>query len=475
MRLYILAPSRDAKGTQLEYLTKTILKGLGYQFVSTNFIASGGDEIDVFAKMIIPTPGNKAEYPVLCECKAHDHPINENDWQKFLGKMFKQRSRNRMTQGIMIALSDANGNVRGDFDQSKYEGIQLLRGEDLIQSISKVFFLETESIAQEQVRQLTNETVISVDLVLFEKEIYWLFSFASGQYSLFNKNYLSLSGELANRIIPLIAKNTTFKPSSYKDVRKEFELVQRRRLIHSVLCWRLMKGRLSFEDGISDVVFLTKGGVKPSMKDVEEVVGTIPFAHVDYPSNTATIKDPSEIDYPSFYRSLLDNSIPVFLFDDYYMQHIDEDLINRICEIQYGLVLSGDDKARCLFILRHSPRALSYALTPDVLLKSCILMDKQISGNTSRNHFFERLSSFFEADAKEGGSTIVFGKAGLRDFQKSISLTLVDRTGEKQVISTNQRLFYAPTENGNWAIVEAVDGFTGEYDPETDRVVQKKT
>lgn len=474
MRLYILAPDRDAKGTQLEYLSKIILKELGYQFVSTNYIASGGDEIDVYAKMIIPTPGKTTEYPVLCECKAHDHPINENDWQKFLGKMFKQRSHNRLTQGILIALSDANGNVRGDFDQSEYEGIQLLRGEDLIQSISKVFLLESESIAKEQVQQLTNETVISVDLVLFEKEIYWLFSFASGQYSLFNKNYLSLPGDLADRIIPLIAKNTTYKSSSYKDIRKEFELVQRRRLVHSVLCWRLMKGRLSFEDGISDVVFLTKGGVIPSLKDVEEVIGTIPFANVDFSSESATIKDPSEIDYPSFYRSLLGNPIPVFLFDDYYMQHIDEDLVNRICEIQYGLVLDADDKARCLFILRHSPGALSYALTPDALLKGSVFVEKQFGGSTSRNHFFERLSAFFEADAKEGGSTIVFGKAGLRDFQKSISLTLVDRTGEKQVISTNQRLFYAPTENGNWAIVEAVDGFTGEYDAETDRVVSKK-
>ena len=114
MKLYILATGKDAKGTQLEYLTKTILESLGYEYVATNVVGAGGDEIDVMAKMVIPSIGGSQEFPLICECKAHEGPININDWDKFLGKVFKHQKADPQTRGLMIALSDANGNVKGE-------------------------------------------------------------------------------------------------------------------------------------------------------------------------------------------------------------------------------------------------------------------------------------------------------------------------------------------------------------------------
>lgn len=473
MRLYILASGKDAKGTQLEYLTKAILDSLGYQYVATNYIASGGDEIDVFAKIIIPSPGKLMEYPVLCECKAHESPISENDWQKFLGKMFKQRERNRLSQGLMIALSDANGNVKGDYDQSHYEGIQLLQGNDLIQPLSKAFSLESEPIAREQVSHLTNETVVSVDLVLLEKEIYWLFTFASGQFSVFDKNYHSLSESVANSLLPLLSKYTTHNPSSYKDIRKEFEFVRRRELVHTVFCWRMMKGSLHFDEAIANVVSLTKGAIVPDIKDVEEVAASIPFARVDSQAKTAFLKEPEEIEYIVFYRELLQGAVPVSLIDDYYLCHIDYDLLNRICELQFGLPINENDNEKCLFLLRHSPSALRYALTPDPLLKGMVMMDKHSENHSARNHFVERLISLFEDDLKGEGTHMVFGKLGLRDFSKEISIKVTDKSGEEQSISTSQRLFCVQTDDGSSVIVQAIESFKGKYDPITDRVTDQ--
>lgn len=115
MKLHILASGKKAKGIQLERLTQRILEHIGYEYVNTNKIGAGGDEIDVDAKYVLPQPVENSVYRVICECKAHEKPITIDDWDKFIGKVYKY-DRNGLTMGLMIALSDANGNVKGDIN-----------------------------------------------------------------------------------------------------------------------------------------------------------------------------------------------------------------------------------------------------------------------------------------------------------------------------------------------------------------------
>ncbi len=465
MKLYILATGKDAKGTQLEYLTKTILESLGYEYVATNVIGAGGDEIDVSAKMVIPSIGGNQEYPLICECKAHENPINITDWDKFLGKVFKHQKDNPQTRGLMIALSDANGNVKGEVADKNYKDVQLLQGKDLIKPLSKTFHLEDEKIAREDVSHLTNETVVSVDLILYEKEIYWLFTFANGQYSIFDKNYKSLPHKHESTLLPLLEKYSTLQASSYKNVRLEFEFRQRRAFVRAAICWHLMQGQMTYQDAISDVVTMTSGGMVPEMKDVEEEMPTIPFANVDEDNHTATLKPSEEIDYANFYFWLLRGPIPVFLYNDYYQEHIDETLLNTILTIQYNLELSDKDKQSCLFVLRHSHSALRYALHPDLLLQGSVLMDKEKGTSSARNRFVEQLLVNLEADINND-AVMPFEKLGLRDFTKQVTMRLVDKDGAVREISTNQRLFLLPVKTGGWTIVLAADGFEGEFDLE---------
>lgn len=465
MKLYILANGKDAKGTQLEYLTKTILESLGYDYVATNVIGAGGDEIDVTARMVIPSIGGNQEYPLICECKAHESPINITDWDKFLGKVFKHQKNNPQTRGVMIALSDANGNVKGEVAEKNYKDVQLLQGKDLIKPLTKAFHLEEEKIAREEVSHLTNETIVSVDLILFEKDVFWLYSFANGQFSIFDKNYKSLQHKQEGILLPLVEKYTTLQATSYKNVRWEYELRQRRIFVRAATCWHLMQGQMTYQDAISDVVTMTGGGMVPEMKDVEEEMPSIPFANVDEEHHIATLKAPEEIDYANFYFWLLRGPIPVFLYNDYYQEHINEALLETILSIQYNLELSDEDKLSCLFILRHSHSALRYALQPDVLLNVSVLMDKEKGTSNARNRFVEQLLVNLERDVKDE-PMMPFEKLGLRDFSKKVSMCMVDKDGKDSEISTSQRLFLLPVSTGGWTIVLAADGFDGKYDPE---------
>ena len=64
MKLHILGKNLDDKETQLEQLTTSILKNLGYIDIATNVIGSGGSEVDVVANYKMPSieQSNKANF-----------------------------------------------------------------------------------------------------------------------------------------------------------------------------------------------------------------------------------------------------------------------------------------------------------------------------------------------------------------------------------------------------------------------------
>ena len=59
----------------------------------THEIGSGGNEIDVVAEKHMTNFGVSKTYPLICECKAHENPVNMNDWLKFLGKVYKEKGK----------------------------------------------------------------------------------------------------------------------------------------------------------------------------------------------------------------------------------------------------------------------------------------------------------------------------------------------------------------------------------------------
>ena len=88
MRLLLLEENKDKKGKLLETIVKVLLASYGYDYVATNEIGAGGNEIDVVAEKKQIIVGGVKTYPLICECKAHESPVNMNDWLKFLGKVY---------------------------------------------------------------------------------------------------------------------------------------------------------------------------------------------------------------------------------------------------------------------------------------------------------------------------------------------------------------------------------------------------
>lgn len=472
MKLHILASGKKAKGIQLERLTQRILEHIGYEYVNTNKIGAGGDEIDVDAKYVLPQPVDNSVYRVICECKAHEKPITIDDWDKFIGKVYKY-DRNGLTMGLMIALSDANGNVKGDIEEhkNKYEGkIKLITGKDLIKSLSDAYGLENIEVAKEEVNHLTNDTITNVDIVLYNEEVYWIFSFANDTFSVFDKKYNSLSIKLENELLPLLSEKTQFSKTQYRNIRKEIDIIIRRNVVKVVSSWKLMHGICSFKDLIDAVAFFTYANIVPNEKDIEEGLSDLQYVNINCTDKTIKLKKDDEVDFILFYKTLFAGQFPYYLYHNYYKEHINDSLLDKICLIQYNLQLTQDERDKCLFLLKNSPSALCYALNQDLILKNNELKYDRIS-QSAKNHFIEKLLFNFENDCNTNIKGFVFEKLGVRDVKRNISVNIVDNSGFETTINAQKRLFYLHAQDSNSGVVcMALDDFEGKYNKETDSV-----
>ena len=473
MKLYILASGKDEKGTQLEKLTQKILEHCGYDYVNTNVVGAGGDEIDVSAKYVSPLPGGESFFRVICECKAHERPITMDDWDKFLGKIFKN-DNNGLAIGLMIALSDANGNVKGDIEehQEKYKNkIRLITGEELIESLSEAYCLDKTDVAKKEIRQLTTDTVTNLDLILYKEEIYWFFSFANDTFSIFDKKYNSISVQLENEILPLLSDKSQFQKTQYRNIRDEKDVLFRRNILKVVSSWKLMQGACSFNDLIDAVAYFSRDNIVSNEKDIVEGLAELQYVNVDTTTKEVKLKDCNEVDYVAFYKTLFDGQVPTYLYHDYYKDHIDNALLDKICSIQYGLQLNEDERCKCLFLLKNSPSALCYALDKDPLLKNVGLGYAAVV-QSAKNHFVETLLFHFENDCKSNADNFVFEKLGVRDFQRNITVNVVDNSGIETTINAKKRLCYVRIQGfENGMIMNVFDNFEGEYNKEVDSVV----
>jgi hypothetical protein len=96
----VLGKTNDEKGAQLEILTASILRRLGYTDVAANVVNAGGSEVDVVGTYTMPMPGGGSRVDVLGECKALKRKVDLDEWNKLLGKLFVERARQPQTIGI---------------------------------------------------------------------------------------------------------------------------------------------------------------------------------------------------------------------------------------------------------------------------------------------------------------------------------------------------------------------------------------
>ena len=238
--------------------------------------------------------------------------------------------------------------------------------------------------------------VEDIDLVYYKKKTYWLASFGEQRYTICNSN-----GDLAKHndvqeIIPLLKGATQYEDNGYVDIFEGFELQRRKKQLKITIMAELACGRTVT---IKDVGAIAKEFGVGNI-DIEELFTDEAFLDFDRSKKTITLKCDDKIDFCNFYRFVLCDNIPVNLvMSDFYQNHIDENLLEMIWEIQNSFSLDDGEKQSCLHILRLSPTALLYALTPDTMFHGyqIIKFDEQMR-TLYQSHFKSNLFKYFQND-----------------------------------------------------------------------------
>lgn len=439
MRLYIIGDTNDEKGSQLEELTEALMKESGYEYVRRNVIDAGGSEKDVNARRIVEQEGERIEIPVICECKAKYEPVNINDWLKFVGKVCIGRMNNDRTEGVMIALSGVNGNVTGNYDALPDKSyLRLIEQEELKELVCRHFQLKDAKEVKTYFVHNTTRTIDHIDLVYYEKQVWWVVSFVNDEYTIVTDELKTIEDQYLDRFLERLANYTTYKKNGYVDVLKEEAARQREEFISKGMVYLLMKnGRMEYAVLLEE---LKKVCNLPEIGQ-EELKATIDKnAFVTEDCGSIRLKDAAEIDFVEFYK-WYDSGVMFYggIATDFYIQHVNEELLDAVLKIQENLEIPDDKKDDCLYIMTLSPRALLYALRPDEMI-----VNSRKMGAGAIPHVNAYLSSYFMNQLADcllknlqnpQFSTFYCGKFGLDKYavETEMSLLFVNKEYNKNI------------------------------------------
>jgi hypothetical protein len=477
MRLLLLEKNKDKKGNLLETIVKVLLASYGYDYVATNEIGAGGNEIDVVAEKKQIIVGGVKTYPLICECKAHESPINMNDWLKFLGKVYKEKRKNSLSSGLMIALSDANGNVKGEIrNDNNQEEVKLITGNELIEPIIQHYGLVSNTEITNIIKHWTNLTITERDVAFYNNTPYWIVYFTDGTFTILNKDGQFLEQKILNTILSAFISSSTYTKDNFIDIRRNKVVEAKKKAIKDIAIWALMKSPLSYKQ-ISEQITLNSGDqLHVDDSEIDKCLKELDFIHIE--DNVARLKPIQEINKIEFYRSLLALGIPTKLYNSFYMEHIDGSLLDSILSIHGELSLANEERNIVLFILKHSPSALNIALYPNPLFSP---KSRIIGGDTDAMHesikssFIQTLANCLEVDADSDISMLLFDKLELRDFYKQTNYQVVLKDGTRCTIPVSKRLYYIPfKDDEGGVVVQASKDFIGQYDKETGYMIGAK-
>lgn len=399
MKIYVYGNTNDDKGVQLESLTASILKSMGYA-VNSNEIKSGGNELDVVATKKEPIGG---EVCLICECKAHNSLITMNDWLKFIGKLYLEQKKNQLSHGLMIALSGANGNVLGSYKEIK-EGnfITLITNEELLSHIQTIHPMLTEKQVVDAVGRYSRKDVVDTNIIYYSNAFYWYVSFPNGVYTILKDDLSAVDDEMLEPFKGMIESQTDSR--LYIDIKEENEAVQRRSFIRSLILSYTLDKVHTLKD-IVEWINTTREGLNVEYVEVEECVRAIPFLKIE-DDTTVSMIDKKQIDYIELYRLILTDTVSTkVMATKFYKSHINKSLLNAVKKLQKNIQIPDENVEECLFLLKHSPSALAYSIYEDKALTRYRSNDKAIFSNIEKAHtewFLDNVMRGFIADYNNG-------------------------------------------------------------------------
>jgi hypothetical protein len=254
----VLGKTNDDKGAQLEQIAQAMLSAKGFQNIELNSVGTGGAEYDVTAEWVGLGVADPVTVSAVGECKARKDPINMDDWQKFLGKVYieSQKAGHEML-GLFITTSGVNSNVASSYKELRRLGkhLELVRETEIESFLRKAYGVCSLQAATGSAGRFTNRVVTSIEFCYYGKNCYWLVAFEEGAYSLLDAAGQPLKGERLKLMRRLISGATSLK--KFIDLYKEREGQRRGVWVQKHVIARLMlyQGSISEEDLLRDSDF----------------------------------------------------------------------------------------------------------------------------------------------------------------------------------------------------------------------------
>lgn len=372
--MLILGKHTDDVGAQLEKLTKRLLESRGFKNVVTDTIGEGGNEIDVQAEFPSPVPGSPASRRLIAECKALAKPITLPDWLKFLGKVFVEEAKlGNDVDGLFVALSGANGPVRGNFDSLKQrkQHITLLEGESLTEELSKLYGLPKAAEVIDKLRQFTDRQYSSMEIAYHDDQFYWVFMFPENDVAVLDKTGKPVAAvALGELCAPLLKRLDARK---LLDLPAEKTAMERSRDSKKFLLTSLVSagGKLPVTFVASDQGGFIAAELQAALKQCEAsswaLASTDGFITLSFDPTNQTEK------LFEVLRFLLNEGIKKDdwvrlvgskLFDELLNEHF----LNQISLVQGNLPLDADSKKKLRLLIKLSPSALARTIHPDPMI-----------------------------------------------------------------------------------------------------------
>ena len=111
----------------------------------------------------------------------------------------------------MIALSGANGNVIGSYnDIKKHQFVHLIANDDLVSLLIEEFSLLHPDYIEKYILQYTSKKIAEIGLVYYSKCVYWVVNFIEGGFTLLTHNIETLNRTDLDNLLRRVKGNSSW-------------------------------------------------------------------------------------------------------------------------------------------------------------------------------------------------------------------------------------------------------------------------
>jgi hypothetical protein len=449
MKVRVFGKDTDDKGSQLEILTKRLLESRGYRQVGLNAIGSGGTEIDIVAEQSLLGLNRTDSIEVIGECKAYEAPVTQPELMKFLGKLFLLKvKRKNQVKGIFVALSGVNGAFDGAYrDFSEHDNsVELVTGDNLAEQVIKEFKLPELQATLVRVGQLTSDAVASSSLGYYDSQAYWIVEFANSTFVVLGGARLDVSPN--PDLIQIMSAQ--LQAAKYRDLTQEQRAINRRILARKfVLGQCLCERAIELPDKLDPWFSQFSLGQADLDSACAELLQEGTLVEIGNSYRLSEIR--SDVQRRcSIIREMLKGIILFdFLDSDQWDSTIDGDLLNESLRIQGNLTVNESEREDLIKLMKWSPTALFWALTPDLLLTRPP-ENEQVAAILAPEHprwYRSQMINHAIADFQGPVAAILFKRYGLVELQSSrmvafktpersaLEMTVMERIGLAKYVS----------------------------------------